>query len=163
MGSLPFFEVFQVVFARAKAVLEVLYLVAQQGDMLRFRVEINDSQGVGEVMGLNIRLEVVELYQGGVHVSLHDGMGLLELIDVGVNQLKLLEHLVNFFGMQVLQHRIADEKVLFNLHEVFGGQLVHGLGIGLDLFFQGIDALQISLGCRLAGDQSYGYYEECLG
>ena len=95
---LLFLEAVKVFAAGAETVLEILDLVAESCDVLGLSLKVDGGEGVGEIMGLDIRLEVVELDQRGVHVGLYHGSGFFELLDVGIHQLELLKHLVDFFG-----------------------------------------------------------------
>ena len=90
---LLFLEAVKVFAAGAETVLEILDLVAESCDVLGLSLKVDGGEGVGEVMGLDVRLEVIELDQRGVHVGLYRGSGFFELLDVGIHQLELLEHL----------------------------------------------------------------------
>lgn len=157
---LLFLEAVKVFAAGVETVLEILDLVAEPCDVLGLCLKVDGGEGVGEIMGLDVRLEVVELDQRGVHVGLYRGSGFFELLDVGIHQLELLEHLVDFFGMQVLQHRVAGDEVALELDHRVGFKFAQGLGVGLHLFLQGVDALDVGLGGRVAGGKSQGGSEQ---
>ena len=102
-------------------------------------------------MAFGIGFEAVELVQGGVHVGLHQGLGELELLDVGLNQLQLLERLFHLFFIKVLQHRVAGPEVFLQGHKLVGFDVVQGLRVGLHLFLQTLDFVDGGLGLAVAG------------
>ena len=86
VGSFLFFQGSEVFLAGAETVFEIAHLVAQSVDKFRFVGNVNRYQWIFYVIALGIGPEEVELAKSGMNVSLHHGLGDLELLKVGLHE-----------------------------------------------------------------------------